>query len=483
MKTLLLLLVAFSVAPAFSNQEKSSFWVTLNNQNLVQAITKQDYSKLNEDLSSFLIWAKVQSISKAVPDARSRELQHVFEIEFAQESELVLNRMKRFSNLFIAPELAPQYELLYKPNDIDLVMTNDYALNLINAEKAWNISKGSEDVVIGISDQNYYIDHEDLVGKFDYVDMSNSAPRHHGTAVAITAAGNTDNDQGKSAIGFNCRLRLYKMSYNELIRASQDGVHVLNVSWASNCYFSYYGQIIINEVYNNGTIIVAAAGNGGTCGGPDHLVYPAAYDHVIAVSGVGPFDNHERFIGNPNTTFQHNSSVDVVAPGYDMLLSLAPGNYTTGNGTSFSAPLVSGLVGLMLSVDPCLTFENVEEILKTSAVDIYDLNPAYVGKLGAGRIDAFAALVETRKYHACHGKPKSIEEIGTIDFYPNPNSGQVTITSFEDGQSVAIYAMNGQKLIESNERRFEHDLPSGIYLMHLYNENKDVVGISKLFIQ
>jgi hypothetical protein len=54
--------------------------------------------------------------------------------------------------------------------------------------------------------------------------------------------------------------------------------------------------------------------------------------------------------------------------------------------------MVSGLVGLMFSVNKCLTPDQVETILKETAVNIYPLNSAYQGRLGAGRIDAKAAV-------------------------------------------------------------------------------------------
>ena len=85
-----------------------------------------------------------------------------------------------------------------------------------------------------------------------------------------------------------------------------------------------------------------------------------------------------------------------------MAITVASGNYSTGNGTSFSAPYVSGTIGLMLSLKPCLTFEDVVEILTQSAVNIDAQNPSYIGMLGAGRLNANAALALTNQY-TCAG--------------------------------------------------------------------------------
>ena len=85
--------------------------------------------------------------------------------------------------------------------------------------------------------------------------------------------------------------------------------------------------------------------------------------------------------------------VDIAAPGYDVALSAAPGWYLNTSGTSFAAPYVSGTAALMLAVNPCLTNDDLEILLKSSAANIDALNPSYVGLIGAGRLDAYEAVM------------------------------------------------------------------------------------------
>jgi len=347
----------------------------------------------NSDLNSLFTQLNVNSITKAFPAAKSAALTNVYEISCTCDENDLLQEIARKSTLFLHPTLAPTYETLNVPNDYTTTFVNDYALNLINAQNAWDITRGDTSVVIAISDANYHLNHEELVGKYNYVSPNYNSDYSHGTAVATTVAGNTNNYLGKSSIGYNTRLQLRAMNYNELLEATYAGARVVNVSWTSGCYENTYSQLIIDEVYANGTVIVASAGNGGTCGGSSNLVYPSAHNHVISVSSVGPYDNHERYIGNPSSTHQHNYTVDLCAPGYDVALTIAPGNYITGNGTSFAAPYVSGTIGLMLAVNSCLTPDDIEYILKATAVNIDNMNPTYVGGLGAGRIDAGAAVL------------------------------------------------------------------------------------------
>jgi len=349
--------------------------------------------------------------------------------------------------------LAPVYETLATPNDYTTVFPNDYALNLIGAQAAWDVSTGDPSVIIGISDQNFEVTHEELAGKVLFYDATNTATKTHGTAVAINAAGNTNNGVGKSSIGYNSSLKLYRMNYNDALAASYAGARVLNLSWSSGCTFNSYAQAAIDEIWNNRTFIVASAGNGTTCGGPTNLVYPAAYNHVFAVTSVGPNDNHERTPGNPSTTHQHNSSVDICAPGYDVAISSGPGWYLTNNGTSFAAPYVTGTVALMVAANPCISNEDIETLLRESAVNIDALNPSYAGQLGAGRLNAGMAV----------SRAKSMTELSIeSDVYTQgctPNSGKIQILNAQyDTENIYTYQWSNGATTSSLV-----DLPNGTY--------------------
>ena len=395
------LIVGLSLMSGTLYAQSSSVWTSISDYSKIGIRTEN--GKLissNAEVSALINKLDITTITKAFPSSRNAGLKNVYEIGCNCNENDLLQQVSKLSTVFVRPEIAPKYELLNTPNDFTTVFANDYALNMINAQGAWNITTGDSSVIIGISDSNFDLNHEELIGKYSYVTPGNTNTNYsHGTAVATTAAGNTNNVLGKSSIGYNSSLQLRTMNYNELLEATYSGAKVINVSWTSGCYDNSYAQMVIDEVYNNGTVIIVAAGNGSTCGGAWNLVYPAAHNHVIAISSVGPLDNHERTIGNPATTHQHNSSVDLCAPGYDVALTVSAGYYLTGNGTSFAAPYVSGTVALMLAVNPCLTPDDVEMILKQTAVNIDSINPLYAGSLGAGRLDAFAAVQMASTYN------------------------------------------------------------------------------------
>lgn len=395
-------LATFLLTGTLHAQESGVIWTVIPNAEEI-LINDSRLTTTSAEMNALIEEFSITAIFKAVPASKTEVLQSLYEIQCDCDENDLLLAISKHPGIFQNPEIGPHYTTLFTPNDLTATFPQDYALDLINASGAWDITYGDSTVEIAISDAGYYFDHPEFINKTTYqstgIGTSNIA---HGTAVAVCAAGETNNGIGKSSIGFNSSLQLYGMNYNELIAASNNGADVINASWASGCYYSSYGQMIVDEIYSNGTILVCAAGNGGTCSS-NHadLVYPAAFNHVISVTSIGPNDNHERIPGDSMSTHQHNAMVDICAPGYDIALSGSPTWYTYGSGTSFAAPIVSGTVGLMLAVNPCLNPDQVLEILQASAdTNVLNLNPQYVGALGAGRLDAAAAVYMAQNYNS-----------------------------------------------------------------------------------
>jgi subtilisin family serine protease len=107
-----------------------------------------------------------------------------------------------------------------------------------------------------------------------------------------------------------------------------------------------------------GTVIVAAAGNGGN----STPSYPAAYPEVISVAATDNADARARF-----STF--NDDVEVAAPGVDVLSSQMGGGYVTMSGTSMATPHVAGVVALIAGHSPNLTPADIRTRLDAAADD------------------------------------------------------------------------------------------------------------------
>lgn len=370
----------------------------------------------NDEIEQIMDAFDIYAVEQALPASKWEVLQKVYEVSCHCNPDALAIALEK-SEYFSGADKAPVYELLNnEPDDYTLNFAEDYALDLIGAEEAWQHTTGDTTILLGVSDGSFFENHEDLSHECISIVNNLNAPYAyyaHGTAVSLAVAGKTNNNAGKSAIGYNCRLALNTIGYNQMLQLAYEGVRVVNVSWSSGCWHSPYYQLVIDEITSLGTIVVAAAGNGGTCGGAENLVYPASLDNVISVTSIGPDDNHERTIGDPSTTHQHNHLVDICAPGYDVALSIAPGVYMTGNGTSFASPYVTGTIGLMLSLRPCLSADDILHILQQTAVDIYPSNESYHGLLGAGRLDAGAAVALISASDLCPGDPNDTTTAST----------------------------------------------------------------------
>lgn len=158
-------------------------------------------------------------------------------------------------------------------------------------------------------------------------------------------------------------------------------MRVVNVSWSG--VYDTARHVVANECrkdYN--TIVVNAAGNSF-----ERVYGDADKDSIIFAGATDMYDNPASFTN-------YGDLVDVWAPGVDILTTRddsVSGNtlYSpTISGTSFSAPIVAGVIGLMWAANPDLTADEVEAMLKQSS----DQLPSLDGWGGYGRVNAFEAV-------------------------------------------------------------------------------------------
>ncbi len=367
-------------------------------------------------------------------------------------TELNTNFPTVFKNIWDFKPIEEQ--LLFTPDDYDILppwgsnsSTPNY-LDVISAEEAWDITTGRPEVILGVNEfANIRFTHEDIAGKVvNELPFNPTNPydgnRRHATAVAGMMAANTDNGVGLSSIGFNCRVA--QGNFTTLVANNSK---VINLSWGSPSIIippNSSTQTLINDITENQNVVfVAAAGNGiagnvtssylttnGLAINAENYAkqyhYPASYKNVISVTTVGdtnmpyttaePFDNWidmhklktlpgttysgtQTLVTESEITHQHNDSVDIAVPGYRLphLNGDSDNVYWSGvfgTGTSYSTPVVTGTIGLLFSANYCLKPKEVETILKLTAKDIenYPENIEFIGRLGAGRLDAFKAV-------------------------------------------------------------------------------------------
>ncbi|MBE3121650.1 MAG: S8 family serine peptidase [Thermoplasmata archaeon] len=318
----------------------------------------------------------------------------------------------------------------------------EYSGRDIHAEDAWDISTGNSEVIVAVLDSGIDRNHEDLQGNLwtnpneiaddedndqngftddlygwdfrngdsDPLDDNNlkyddelgycvSAETYHGTHVSgiIGAVGN--NGKGIAGVCWNVKIMPLKISdacgsvaladaTNALDYATSNGAYLSNNSYGGPV--SYGNQSLkaaINRALAKNRLFVTSAGNSPTGYNIDTgtKIYPVCNDNenIVGVLATTTTDSKCSFSNYGPV------SVDIGAPG-DEVLSLKLGNaYQLHNGTSMASPHVAGVAALALGVCPGLTYGRLKDLIIDGADYVSGLNNKSVSE---GRLNAHNVL-------------------------------------------------------------------------------------------
>ncbi|MCI0494088.1 S8 family serine peptidase, partial [candidate division KSB1 bacterium] len=163
-----------------------------------------------------------------------------------------------------------------------------------------------------------------------------------------------------------------------IIYAAKNGANIINISWGS-AFPSGILEQAINYAADKGCLIIASAGNDNS----HQCIYPAAFENVCAVAAI---DSTNKKLSNSNYGYW----IDVAAPG---AMRTSDTLATCVSGTSLAAAYVSGLAGLAASCEKYFNADSLRAKIIWSSDNIYQNNPAFVGQLGAGKINLKRALL------------------------------------------------------------------------------------------
>ncbi|MDR0683245.1 MAG: S8 family serine peptidase, partial [Dysgonamonadaceae bacterium] len=355
---------------------------------------------------------KVFSYKYAYPKAKNEYLRKFASIECnCDVKELAAflkeNYSTRFSDIEYAQDLGyPDYN----PSDTMWYQTNPdgtpvlWHLNKIEADEAWDITKGASNITVAIIDQGFDISHPDLVNKItSTVDSRTGNPfeyttEFHGTFVASCTGAETDGGGQLASVGFNTMLSFYDYNISSAdiaYYASFDkGADVISYSWGGLTSATAREKLLVQEVLDNGTVIVRSAGN--TQSNSDNDRFPFAYqvdNRIIIVSSTDKNDYHTNSSG---TTHANYPQVSICSPGYSVMGAIrfndgtTPYPYQIRGGTSYATPIVAGVCALLKSINKNLTPAEIKNIIQTTADPVADAN-LYPGTVGSGRVNAYKA--------------------------------------------------------------------------------------------
>lgn len=262
---------------------------------------------------------------------------------------------------------------------------------------AWDLTTGSDEAVVAVVDSGVSASHPDLQGAllagWDFLNNDDQPEDDvgHGTAVAGIIAARGDDRLGIAGVAMNALILPVKVGSADgapvsaiaegVVWAADQGVDVINLSLVTD-QPSNALRDAVQYAYERNIAVVTAAGND-----PQGITYPGAYDQAISVGASTLWGTLTAFTSRENR-------VDLVAPGASVTApwwsSGAGDGWTTVTGTSFAAPMVSGVIALLRSISPDITVEELRQLLRATAVPLSDGEPEPGS--GAGLLDASAAL-------------------------------------------------------------------------------------------
>lgn len=294
----------------------------------------------------------------------------------------------------------------------------------VRAPGAWDLSKGSDSVIVAVIDTGVQISHPDLASKMwknqaeipnnnadddgnGYVDdydgwdfynndktVYDDSGDFHGTHVAGIVGAATNNRAGVAGLNWKIKIMSLKFigsfgygtvadSVKAMEYATRKNAKIINASYGSYS-FSNAEYAAIGKLKQRGVLFVAAAGN--SSDNNDAVpAYPASYNHDNIIS-VGSSDNTDRA-----SSFSNSGpfTVDLFAPGENIISTFPQNNYKLLSGTSMAAPHVSGIAAMLFASSPNINYSEQKSRVKNGSA-----KKSSFKKLSSsnGRSDALDAL-------------------------------------------------------------------------------------------
>lgn len=272
----------------------------------------------------------------------------------------------------------------------------------VDAVEAWTVTTGTG-IKVAVLDSGVALDNPDItpkvVARVNYTtSRSNDDNYGHGTHVAGIVAATANNGIGVAGVCPGCTILAGKILSdtgagsssglaNGINWAVKNGAQVINMSLAVGASATL--ETAVNNAWNAGVVLVAAAGNGGNTS----MNYPAAYPNVIAVGATDNKDNKASFS-------TYGTWVDVAAPGVSVYSTFPNHRFTLareynrsqgydiGSGTSMASPIVAAVAALARSANPGGTNSDIRAKVESTTDSVGPIGTDWAH----GRVNAYNAV-------------------------------------------------------------------------------------------
>jgi subtilisin family serine protease len=458
-------------------------------------------------------WRYLTGVSTATPiktiltsdrgDGTSVSLVHV-DLGDGADVIHVMNRLDRFSRvMWSSPNF---YQTIdpreYTPNDP--LYSDQYHHPLMQNDLAWDITRGSPDIIVAVTDDGFDLFHPDLqeniwtnpleimgdgndndgngyvddVNGWNFVDNNNNPNPSfsfatHGTHVAGIAAGRMDNGLGITGVAglstimplkfYNYGIWTSTMTTEAFTYATDNGAHIVNTSYNID---GFVGDPLfatgLQYMYDNGVLHFNSAGNNSQLNPPRQ-----AFENTLIVAST---DNADQVSGFSN----YGTGIDISAPGSDILSSVFGGSWDYFSGTSMATPNAAGAAALIWSAHPTWTRDQVAASLLYFADNIDAQNPDKIGLMGAGRVNTFRSITGTME----------APQLAFLNGLP-PNNGttdDLTISNFSFGfdQVMDPASVNDPSNIELRSTGLDNVFDTPDDIVYTLNRNPYMLGTNSL---
>lgn len=368
---LLFITVLFQTAQVQAeNADELSYYETTNREIEVIVMYKNEEGKeaiLQNSSQIIYEFETISALTVLIQDSMIKSLEedpNIICIEENNEIEILIMELEILGNI---DEISQRYSEELQ-----------WGFHSMGIRQAWNEGYNGDGIKIGIIDSGIALHPEFTiaggVSTFEYTD-SWQDDHGHGTLVAgIVAA--QQNGFGMTGIAPNVELYAIKSLnkegtgkmqnlYEGIEWAIQNDMDIINLSIGVKKGTVIFEELL-NEAYDKGIVIIAAAGNDGLDNGSGNtVVYPAKYENSIAVSAIDPSLNRAEFSAT-------GEEVEFSAPGKFIVTTYLDNQYALASGTSLAAPHITGFLAILKQMYPTMSNEEIRKEMIKYSLDLGD---------------------------------------------------------------------------------------------------------------